>query len=146
MGLFRRQDAEASDEPLSPTDALAGIAVCATWCDGSMSADEDVGLAHHLERLRPFRGMDDGEVDATVRRAQQRAASLGDEAALAACAAALPAEMRGMAYLLAADVLIADDRLEREEARFLDDLRARLGVEPALAQRIRDVLALRGGA
>ena len=130
-------------EPMTEQEALVGVALCAAYADGSMGAEENDRLSDALDSCRALEGCD----ETTLRRAMQKADRLmsdeGEKGLLARAAAALRPEMRATAFCLGADIVLADEEVAREEEGFVERLRRAMGVEPALARRIVDVLLIR---
>jgi hypothetical protein len=56
---------------------------------------------------------------------------------------ALPMPLRETAYALACDVIAVDSRLNRAEMRVLEEIRAQLEVDPAMARAIEQVAQVR---
>jgi hypothetical protein len=56
---------------------------------------------------------------------------------------ALPLALRETAYALACDVIAVDSRLNRAEMRVLEEIRAQLEVDPAMARAIEQVAQVR---
>lgn len=140
MGLFRKP---ADEAPMSTAEALAGIATCAVYADGVMSADEDEQLSQYLQRLAPFRGLSARELSAIFQDIHRSIDAEGESVVLAECARALPDRMRPTAFLVAADLVMTDGDIGDEETAFLEAVRVELRMEPAAAQKVLDVLALK---
>jgi len=133
-------------EALTEREALVGIAMCAAYADGAMGADEDDRLTEHLHSCRALQGLDDAALQDAMQKADRIRRQEGEDALLARAAAALRPELRPTAFTLGADLVLADEEVAREERGFVERLRRTLGVEPALAQRIVDVLLIRARA
>ena len=56
---------------------------------------------------------------------------------------ALPSQLRDTAYALACDVIAVDSRLRRDELQALEEVRAELDVDPAMARAIEQVAKVR---
>ncbi|HUR67767.1 MAG TPA: tellurite resistance TerB family protein [Candidatus Thermoplasmatota archaeon] len=130
-------------DPLTPAEAFVGIAFCAAYSDGTMGAEEDQELSEQLQSCHALVDLDEADLRAAMMKVDAIARKHGDAALLAHAAAALPPELRETAFCLGAELVVADGEFAREERSFLERLRSALAVEPALAQRIMDVLSIR---
>ena len=133
-------------EPLTPAEALVGIALCAAYADGSMGAEEDEALTEELQRCRALRGYDESAIRAAMQKADRILSKEGEGGLLARAAAALGPDLRPTAFCLGADLVMADDELAVEEGSFIERLRRSLDVDPALAAKVLDVLRIRARA
>lgn len=133
-------------ESLTPAEAFVGIALCAAYADGSMGAEENEALSEDLQSCRALRGVDEAGIRAAMQKADRILSSEGEGGLLSRAAAALSPELRATAFCLGADLIMADEELASEERAFIERLRRSLGVEPAMAERIVDVLAIRARA
>lgn len=144
MGLFSRSRPTGDDaSALTPTEAFAGIAMCAMYADGVLDAEEDDELAVVLARLPIFREHSDDEIRDAFQKTQRMAQDTSDTVVLDACAAALPPRLRPAAYLVAADLIMTDGDVGSDEHAFLRRLQEKLGIDAALAAKIREVLAIK---
>lgn len=127
---------------MSKVDAVMAIAVAAAVADGRLEARELVRLRlmAHISPL--FRYVPD--VDVYLEAIGQELQSLGSQCFVERAAASLDTRLSETAYAWAAEIVMADDRIQIEEADFLENLRRTLGIHPTLASKIRAVLALRG--
>lgn len=67
----------------------------------------------------------------------------GAFAVLEAGARTIPRHVRPAAFALAADLVLADGKIEPSERRFLDRLAADLQLDPQTAGQIRDVMLIK---
>lgn len=133
-------------EPLTRTEALVGVALCAAYADGSMDASEDEELAEDIGSWRVLDGIDEAQLRAAMVKADSIATDAGEGALLTQAAAALPEALRPTAFCLATSLVLADGEVAAEERAFIDRLRHALGVPESLAGRIVEVLAIRNRA
>ncbi len=106
-------------------DALLSIAVMAALADGAQGPQEQAELARLVATLDPS-----GQSQLAVLVQEVRSSARTPESAAAALGAP---EARRFAFELAAGVCHADGATGEAEARFLERLRAALGVDPAAA-------------
>lgn len=145
MGLFTRSRKDEPEERdgMSHAEAFVGVAMCATYADGVLDAQEWEDLGHHLMRMRAFDGMDERAVRDAFVNAERVVRQEGEEALLQRAAAALPARLRATAYFLAADLVCSDGQVGPDEHRVLDRVQAHLDVDDATAQKVLDVIAIK---
>lgn len=126
------------DRPgLDPQGALLYLMVMAAGSDGEVKESEYQGLERLIQTLPVFRGVDSskfGEVTQAVAGILDQDDGL--TRALEAARDAIPDHLRETAYALACDVVAADGRRSTEEARFLQLLRPKLGVDKLAAAAI----------
>lgn len=133
-------------DPLTQHEALVGVALCAAYADGAMSAAEDEELAADLATCRALRGCEEAEIRAAMMKADRILSKEGEAALLTRASAALAPELRATAFYLGTDLVLVDDEAATEERAFVERLRQRLGIEASLAQRIVDVILIRNRA
>lgn len=133
-------------EPLTPAEALVGIALCAAYADGSLGADESEALSEELASLPPLRRESEAAIRAAMQKADRVLSKEGEAGLVARAAAALTPPLRETAFCLGADLVLADEEIAAEERAFIERLRRGLGVDPALAERILEVLLIRARA
>ena len=128
---------------LTPAEAFAVILVAAVAADGELSAAESARLNGLLasSRVLPPNPPDGGPN--VVESALSVLTEHGLPATLAACAEALPANLRPTAFAQATDLVLADARVGQREKAFIDTLRDALAINDALALRIVDVILIK---
>jgi tellurite resistance protein len=130
----------SSTAGLGPYGALAAIAIGAARADGSVVSSEADRVEHTLGTLPIFREhsaetlrgivemvvsqMRNGQADSVVRRAAE----------------SLPSRLRGTAFTIGVDVMLADGRLHPSEAQFMEELRVLLRVRRSFAAKVIIVL------
>lgn len=70
----------------------------------------------------------------------------GPAAVLEAGARSIPPRLRPAAFAVAADLVLADGRIDPPERRFLDRLASELRLDLQAARRIRDVMLVKNSA
>jgi tellurite resistance protein len=131
---------------LSRADAVMAVLVGCAAADGVLGAEEASRLNDVLTSSRCGLGFGiEATADATT-RALNLIADRGLPAVLAACAQAIPAELRATAFALAIDLMLADGRLGSRESTLIDQLRRAFQIDGALARKIVDVLLIKNRA
>jgi hypothetical protein len=65
---------------------------------------------------------------------------------IAAATRVIPVRLRAAAYAVAADLVLADGRMDAAERRFLQRLAGEFGITPGSAARILDVILVKNSA
>ncbi len=129
---------------LSAQEALVYTMVAAAEADHEIDDAEIRIIGDLVNHLPVFRGVDRA---ATTRIAtacsKLLAAAGGRERVFVLIREALSAPLRETAYAIACDVIAADSRLHRHELQILEQIRAQLEVEPAMARAIEQVARVR---
>src|SRR5690606_6748563 len=131
-------------ETPTPQEALVYLMVIVSAADREMRDEELARIGAIIRTLPVFDGFPQSR---TLNVAQQCQQLLHDEhgldGVLALAASALNEDMRETAYALVVDVAAADHSLNLEEARMLDIVRERLGVDADVVEAIERVAAIR---
>ena len=122
-----------------PCEAFAAIVGAAARADGSMLPTETDRLEHTFNSLPVFRGRSEEQRLAMIERVVDRPPN-GDGLLLREAAEALPADLRGTAFAVGLDVVLADGRLRPSELQFIERLRQLLRVRRSVARRMLAVL------
>ena len=133
-------DISSSKVALNPSEALTAIVVGAARADGSVVPCEADRLEHTLSSLPVFRGQSAETLRAMVDRVVHRVAEGDGRSLMGEAAEALPPGLRGTAFAIGVDVLLADGRLRASELQFVEDLRRLLHVRRSFAHRVLGVL------
>jgi hypothetical protein len=132
-----------SDEPipLSVPEAIAAVMIAAMSADGIRSGEELARLTNALTTARLFRQA--AGDPAVVGRVAMLLEQHGDAAMLAACARAIPPDLRPTAFAMAADLVFADGRINEREKTYVDELERILGIDDTIALQIVEVMAIK---
>ena len=131
---------------LSRSDAVVAVLVGCAAVDGVLRAEEAGRLN---EVLTSSRWILESGVEATAgvtTRALNLITDHGLPAVLAACADAIPAELRATTFALAIDLTLADGRLGSRESTLIDQLQPALRIDGDLARKIIEVLLIKNRA
>jgi tellurite resistance protein len=131
---------------LSCSDAIVTVLAGCAAADGNLRTEEGSRMTDVLSSSRWALGLGVEATAATTTRALNLIADHGLPVVLAACAEAIPAELRATAFALAVDVALADGRLGIRESTLIDQLQNALRVDSDLARKIVDVLLVKNRA
>jgi len=128
----------------TPQEALVYLMVIVSAADRDMRDEELARIGAIIRTLPVFEGFPQSS---TLHVAQECQRLLHEEqgldGVLGLAASALNAAMRETAYALVVDVAAADHSLNLEEARMLDIVRERLGIDAGVVEMIERVAAIR---
>jgi tellurite resistance protein len=128
---------------LSKNEAFAVVAIGAIAADGTISEDEILRTAINLASLPGFRTMDFKEMAEVLNRAAAIVKRRGVSAVMPVAKEALSKEQAEQALFLAADLVLSDGAVEKDERLFLEELRGFLGVDESTALKIVEVVIIK---
>ena len=146
VGLFDKvlgKDKGDGPVTLNKNEAFAAVAVAAIAADGTITQDEINRTAMNLAAVPLFRTYDLREMGGVLNKVAVTIKRRGAAAVMPAAKAALSKEQAEQAFFLAADLVLSDGTVEKEERTFLEDLRAALGVEEATSLKIVEVVVIK---
>lgn len=127
----------------SDREGVAGLALLAMFADGVIAPEEDEILRERLAQFPLFSDVDDDALGRVLARLADAASARGAELLMRECAAAVPPALRPTAFLIAAEIVVADGEVAPEETDYLQRAAKALALPEAQARRILDVLAIR---
>jgi uncharacterized membrane protein YebE (DUF533 family) len=129
---------------ISPQEALIYTMVAAAESDREVADAEIEIIGDLVNHLPIFGGLDRAAMTAMATRCSEMLARAGGtDEVFGLIRQALPMPLRETAYALACDVIAVDSRLNRAEMRVLEEIRARLEVDRAMARAIEQVAEVR---
>jgi uncharacterized membrane protein YebE (DUF533 family) len=129
---------------ISPQEALIYTMVAAAESDREIADTEIEIIGDLVNHLPIFSGVDRAAMTAMATRCSEMLAQAGgSDQVFGLIRHALPMPLRETAYALACDVIAVDSRLNRAEMRVLEEIRAQLEVDPAMARAIEHVAQVR---
>ncbi len=146
MGLFDKvlgKDKVDGAVTLSKTEAYAAVAVAAIAADGSISNEEVTRTAMNLAAIPSFSKFDMRDMGDVLNKVAGLIKRRGAAAVMPAVKAALSKEQAEQAFFFAADLVLADGTVEKEERLFLEELRVALGIEEPLSLKIVEVVVIK---
>jgi tellurite resistance protein len=126
--------------------AFLAVVIGAMDASGHVSAEEAARAHDILWATRRFRHRDGDKVGLEIEHAKSLITQHGASAVIEAGARRIPTRLRPAVFAVAADIVLVDGRMERAEARFLRRLASDLGLRPAVAKTILDVLRIKNSA
>ena len=133
-----------SNDSLSPQKALIYIMVVTAAADREITDRELKRIGDQVRNLPVFAGLAEGEL---VASAEECASRLGQEGSLDGfldtVAGSLPPNLLETGYALACEIAAADLHVPQEEARLLQILRDRLGIDRLVASAIERTVKAR---
>ena len=111
------------------------------------TAPEEAARAQHIVwSMSRFRNRGGDAIGRLIEGMRQLTRDYPAEEMIAAACRAIPPRLRGPAFAIAADVILVDGKVQRDERRFLMSVAKRLGQSPAQAKDILDVIRLKNAA
>jgi tellurite resistance protein len=136
----------SASRPMSLDQALVTVLVTAANANQHVSPQEAERAYHIIWFMRRFRSRSGAAIDRLVLAVRDRLEAEGEDEVLRQAARALPARLRAPSFAVAADLMLADGRLERAERAFLKALASALKLKPAAADEILRVIRIKNGA
>ena len=128
----------------TPQEALVYLMVIVSASDRDMRDEELARIGAIIRTLPVFEGFAQSRTLAVAQECQRLLHEApGLEGVLSLAASALSPHLRETAYALAVDVAAADHSLNLEEARMLDIVRERLGIDADAMEAIDRAAAIR---
>ncbi len=146
MGLFDKvlgKDKGDGPVTLTKNEAFAAVAVAAIAADGSISEDEINRTAMNLAAIPMFRTYDLREMGGVLNKVAGLIKRRGAAVVMPAAKVALSKDQAEQAFFIAADLVLADGTVEKEERQFLEELRGALDVEESTSLKIVEVVVIK---
>ena len=124
---------------------VIAVLIAAMEANQHVSAEEAARAHHIIWSMRRFRRRSGEVVDRLVGTVRDQIQEDGMAAVLQQAARAIPARLRSVVFAVAVDLMLADNRLERAERRFVKRLATDLKVRAALADDIVRVMLIKNG-
>ena len=128
---------------LSPGEAFVSLLVASARADGTVSPHEANQIEHVAAGMKLFRGSSFEARNRIFQAAADRLKEQGTEDVVRAAAVAIPPELGATAFAAVVDLMLSDGGLTASELRFAETLPALLNVNPEMAARILEVLAIK---
>jgi tellurite resistance protein len=146
VGLFDKvlgKDKGDGAITLNKAEAYAAVAVAAIASDGTITDDEVNRTAMNLAAVPAFRNHDLRDMGQTLNKVATTIKRRGVAAVMPAAKVALSKEQAEQAFYLAADLVLSDGVVDKEERMFLEELRGVLGVEEQTSVKIVEVVVIK---
>ena len=138
----------ASRRPARPKVLTLDQAIIAILI-GSMMANDNVSpeeseRAHHVTwSMRRFRRRSGDTVGRLIERVRERIVAEGPTAVVQQASKMIPSSMRPSVLAVAADLVLVDGTLQRQERQFLSELARQLKIAPALSLQILKAISIK---
>jgi len=145
MGIFDKVLGKKEQGPLSldQREAFAAISVAAVAADGIIEQEEAQQVIANLAEKRLFRGYDLNNILSVLQKMANHIQKRGPQPVLEAAAKALSPELRQTAFVLAADLVLADGVVEEKEKQFLEEFQKTLQIDAELAVKTVEVMVVK---
>ena len=140
------QTARSRANPVSALDAddvFIALLIAAMDASGHVSAEEAARAHNIIWSTRRFRHRSGERVGRKIERMKSLIETHGASVVLETSVRQIPARLRPAAFAIAADLTLADGRMERSEARFLRGLAAELKLKKDVADDILRVIRIK---
>lgn len=142
---MRRRSYRPSLRRLGVDDALLALLIGAMNANDHVSPEEGARAHHIIWSMRRFRRKSGETVERGIEQMHALIEEHGAPQVVAAAARALPARLRESAFAVAADLVLADGKLEGPERRYLLTLGKDLDLDGRSARNILDVMVIKNG-
>lgn len=131
------------DAQLDQKDAFAAILLVAIAEDGHISNEEREGFIAVSNRMQLFKDQSISEFNRMTDKLFSLLRNQGSTFLLSKAVETLPVKLRETAFATATDLVFADGRIEEEERAILENLISSLHIDPDLALKIVEVIAIK---
>lgn len=145
MGLFDKVFGTQSQvyEVLTPAEAFAAITLAATASDGYLSDEEARSISATLSRMKLFRSYSNDVINRMFDKLLGVLRREGLDTLFNLAKESLPYDLKEAAFAVAADLVLADGIVTREEQDFLNDLCHALEISRHIATQIVEVMVIK---
>jgi hypothetical protein len=130
-------------KPLTVDQAVLAVLITAMNANQHVSPEEAARTQHLIASMRRFRHRSRNALDRLIETVRDCIENEGAAPILQRAARTIPARLRPSVFAVAADVVLVDSTLERDERRFLNELAADLKVRPEVADDILRVMMIK---
>ena len=141
--MNRKDGGTRAAPPLDVDEAVIAVLIGAMDASGHVSPEEGERAHHLVWSMRRFRDKSADVVERRIERIKSLIGERGAQAVIREAARTLPAPLRAATFAVAADLVLADARMERPERRFLDRLGSDLRLDEDEARDIVDVMLVK---
>lgn len=145
LGVGGSLNRGARRRPMTIDQALIAILITAMNANEHVAPEEAARAQHIIWSTRRFRRQSGDVIGRLIEEIRDRIEDEGEPAVIRQAARAIPARLRPSAFAVAADTVLVDTTLDREERRFLVNLATELDVGREHAQEILRVMLIKNG-
>jgi len=128
---------------LSPQESFAGILLAASACDGHISEEEFNTILVAIFRMKLFQRINEKEFRKVMNKLMGVLKKHGPEKLAEGCCENLPDDLRKSAFANACNIVLADGSVDSDEKEFINQLTRLLGLDPAEAKSIAQVMVIK---
>lgn len=129
--------------PLTLDQAIIAILIGSMMANDHVSPEESERAHHVTWSMRRFRRRSGDTVARLIGRVRERIVAEGPAAVVQQASKVIPASLRPSVLAVAADLVLVDGTLQRQERQFLSELARQLKIAPALSLQILKVIAIK---
>ena len=145
MGIFDKVLGKTDQGPLSldQREAFAAISVAAVAADGVIEREEAQHVITNLAEKKLFRNQNVNDLLSILQKMANLIQKRGVQPVLEAAARTLSPELRQTAFVLAADLVLADGVVEEKEKQFLEGFQKTLQIDSELAIKAVEIMVIK---
>jgi len=128
---------------LTVDQAIIAVLIGSMMANDHVSPEESERAHHATWSMRRFRRRSGDTVGRLIGRVRERIVAEGPAAVVQQASKVIPAAMRPSVLAVAADLVLVDGTLQRQERQFLSELARQLKIAPALALQILKIVAIK---
>lgn len=123
--------------------AIIAVLVGSMMANDHVSPDESERAHHITWSMRRFKRRSADTVGRLIERVRERVVAEGPAAVVQLASKVIPASMRPSVLAVAADLVLADGTLQRQERQFLGELSRQLKIAPTLSLQILKAISIK---
>ena len=145
MGIFDKVLGKKDQGPVSldQREAFAAVCVASVAADGVIEREEVQRIVTNLVEKQLFRSHSLDDVLSLLNKVANLIQKRGPQPVLEAAAKALSPELRQTAFVMAADLVLADGVVEQKEKEFLEAFQKTLQIDDELALKAVEVMVVK---
>jgi len=144
MGLFDKLSIRTQNNvSLSPAEAFAAITLASVAADGYLTDEEIQTMMASLSRMHLFRSYPNDVIRRMFDKLCGMIKRLGFDEFVKTAIAALPHDLYDTAFAIAADLVLADGEVTKEEEDLLNFLWSHLDIPDETARNIVSVMIIK---
>ncbi len=124
-------------------EALAGIFLAIASSDGEIADDEEKCICTSLSRMHLFQEWEEEQYDSMFQKLTNILNERGVQALLKMGIAAVPTELYETVFVIAADLVLSDRVVRREEKKIIHQLQQQLNIKQELVEKILEVVIIK---
>jgi tellurite resistance protein len=128
---------------LTLDQAIIAVLIGSMMANDSVSPEESERAHHVTWSMRRFRRRSGETVGRLIGQVRERIVADGPAVVVQQASKVIPANMRPSVLAVAADLVLVDGVLQRQERQFLSELARQLKIAPALSLQILKVVSIK---